>query len=115
MNPLNLQQVKETKEKVSQSEVVDNANNVENKENSNSEYDSEDSDTMFDLSNKKLGNRKESITEENEENDFNQLTHMINQIDLHEDENIVRNPTKTAGVIPSVRSIITYEDPESNF
>ena len=39
---------------------------------------------------------------------------MINQIDLHEDENIVRNPTKTAVMIPSVRSKTTYEDPESN-
>ena len=39
---------------------------------------------------------------------------MINQIDLHEDENIVRNPTKIAGVIPSVRNKITHEDPESN-
>ena len=66
---------------------------------------------MFDLSNKGLGNRREGITEEN---DVNQLTHMINQIDLHEDENIVRNPTKTARVIPSVRTKITYEDPESN-
>ena len=42
---------------------------------------------MFDLSNKRLGNRQENITEENEENDVNQLTHMINQTDLHEDEN----------------------------
>ena len=39
---------------------------------------------------------------------------MINQIDLHEDENIVRNPAKTAGVRPSVRNKITHEDPESN-
>ena len=39
---------------------------------------------------------------------------MINQTDLHEDENTVRNLTKTAGVIPSVRSKTTYENPESN-
>ena len=51
---------------------------------------------MFDLSNKRLGNRQENITEENEESDVNQLTHMINQIDLHEDENIVRNPKKNS-------------------
>ena len=114
VNPYNLQHVKETKEEVSQSEAVDNANNSENKENTNSEHDFEDSDTMFNLSNKRLGNRQESTTEENEENDVNQLTHMINRIDLHEDENIVRNPTKTTGVIPSVRSKITCEDPESN-
>ena len=106
VNPRNLKHVKETKEKVSQSEVVDNANNTENKENNDSEHDFEDSDTMLDLRKKRLGNRKESITEKNEENGVNQLTHMINQIDLHEDENIVRNPTKTAGVIPSVRSKI---------
>ena len=30
------------------------------------------------------------MTEENEENDVNQFTHMINQIDLHEDKNIIR-------------------------
>ena len=111
VNPYNLQHVKETKEEVSQSEVVDNANNSENKENTTSEHDFEDSDTMFNLSNKRLGSRQESTTEEN---DVNQLTHMINQIDLHEDENIVRNLTKTTSVIPSVRSKITYEDPESN-
>ena len=109
MNPCNLQHVKETREEASQSEFVDNANNIENKENSDSEHDFEDSDTIFDLINQRLGNRQESITEENEENDVNQFTHMINQIDLHEDENMVGNPTKT-----SVRSKITYEDPESN-
>ena len=30
------------------------------------------------------------MTKENEENDVNQFTHMINQIDLHEDKNIIR-------------------------
>ena len=34
VNPCNLQHVKEAKEEVSQSEVIDNANNTETKENS---------------------------------------------------------------------------------
>ena len=114
VNPCNLQHVKETKEEVSQSQVSDNTNNTENKENSDLEHDFENLDTMFDLSNKRVGNRRESITEKIEENNVNQVTHMINQIDLHKDGNIVRNPTKTAGVIPSVISKITYEYPESN-
>ena len=70
----------------------------ENKENSDSEHDFEDSDTIFDLSNKRSVSKQECITEENVENDVNHLTHMINQIDLHEAENLLRNSSKTAGV-----------------
>ena len=33
---------------------------------------------MFDLGNQRLGNKQERITEEKEENDVNELTHMIN-------------------------------------
>ena len=74
MDPCNLQLVKETKEECSQSEVVVNTNNIENKENSDSVHDFQDSDTIFDLSNKRLGSRQERMAEENEENDVNQLT-----------------------------------------
>ena len=74
MDPCNLQLVKETKEECSQSEVVVNTNNIENKENSDSVHDFQDSDTMFDLSNKRLSSRQERMAEENEENDVNQLT-----------------------------------------
>lgn len=78
MNPCNLQHVKETKEDVSQPNVVHNANNIENKANIDSEYQFGDSDTMIDLSNKRLGNRQESMTEENEENDVGKFTNMTN-------------------------------------
>ena len=74
VDPCNLQLVKESKEGGNQSEVVVNANNIENKENSDSVHDFQDSDTMFDLSNKRLGSRQERMAEENEENDVNQLT-----------------------------------------
>lgn len=77
VNPCNLQHGKETKE-VSQSKVIDNANNTEKKENCDSEHDFEDLDTMFDLGNQRLGNKQERITEEKEENDVSELTHMIN-------------------------------------
>ena len=86
----------------------------ENKENSDSEHDFEDSDTIFDLSNKRSVSKQECITEENVENDVNHLTHMINQIDLHEAENLVRNSSKTAGVTLSERSKIDHEDPKSD-
>ena len=78
MNPCNLQHLKGTKEEVSQPKVVHNANNIQNKANIDSEYQFGDSDTMIDLSNKRLGKRQESATEENEENDDSKLTHMTN-------------------------------------
>ena len=57
VNLCNLQLVKKTKEEGSQSGVVVNASNIENKESSDSVHDFQDSDTMFGLSNKRLGSR----------------------------------------------------------
>ena len=51
---------------------------------------------------------------EPDENVVDKLADMINQIDLDTDDENNRNPTKLTGVIPSLKSEITYEDPDTN-
>ena len=51
---------------------------------------------------------------EPDENVVDKLADMINQIDLDTDDENNRNLTKLPGVIPSLKSTITYEDPDTN-
>ena len=73
----------------------------------------EDSDANVRLDLQKREN-KENISEEHEEDDFDELAIMINQIDLHTDNSDNDNPTKKIWVVPSLGSKVTSEDPDRN-
>ena len=51
---------------------------------------------------------------EPDENVVDKLADMINQTDFDTDDENNRNLTKLTGVIPSLKSKITYEDPHTN-
>ena len=116
INPCNLQHIKKAKE-VQQPEEVECRSDTESKEKKEIMQNSADLADMIELDNKVMTphNTQECLTdEENEQNTVNELAEMISQIDLLEDDNVNRNPTKAAGVIPSIKSKITYQESESN-
>ena len=72
----------------------------------------EDSDAggvMLDLHERE---NKENISGEDEESYVNELANMINQIYLNTHNSDNDNPTKKIRVVPSLRSKVTYEDPD---
>ena len=96
--------------RVSQGEHREDKNEEENQVNEDSDID----DFIADFQKGRKETSQESVLEEKNVNDVDELTEMINQIDLHTDQVTNTNPTKSSGTVPKVRSKITYEDPDRN-
>ena len=95
---------------VSQGEHREDKNEEENQVNEDSDID----DFIADFQKGRKETSQESVLEEKNVNDVDELTEMINQIDLHTDQVTNTNPTKSSGTVPKVKSKITYEDPDRN-
>ena len=96
--------------RVSQGEHREDKNEEENQVNEDTDID----DFIADFQKGRKETSQESALEEKNVNDVDELTEMINQIDLHTDQVTNTNPTKSSGTVPKVRSKITYEDPDRN-
>ena len=108
INPCNLQLInKPESNENKRDEIISDAITNENQANEDS-----DVDDMMKLQ-KEAPQSQENLAEP-DENVVDKLADMINQIDLDTDDENNRNPTKLTGVIPSLKSKITYEDPDTN-
>ena len=108
VNPCNLQLMNkpegnENKRDETISDVITN----ENQANEDS-----DLDDMMEL--QKDAPQSQKDLAEPDEKVVYRLADMINQIDLDTDDENNQNPTKLMRVIPSLKSKITYEDPDTN-
>ena len=108
VSPCNLQLINKSENNENRSdEIINDVIANENQENEDSDLD----DIMIELK-KEIPQSQENSLETNA-NVVDELADMINQIDLDTDDEKNRNPTKLTGEIPSLKSKITYEDPDT--
>ena len=108
INPCNLQLInKPESNENKRDEIISDVITNENQANKDS-----DVDDMMKLQ-KEAPQSQENLAEP-DENVVDKLADMINQIDLDTDDENNRNLIKLTGVIPSLKSKITYEDPDTN-
>ena len=68
-------------------------------------------DVIIEVDTENVSNKfEEQKDKENKERQVNELTDMISQLELN-NESV--NPTKASGIVPAIKSKVTYEDPDS--
>ena len=68
-------------------------------------------DVIIEVDTENVSNKfEEQKDKESKERQVNELTDMISQLELN-NESV--NPTKASGIVPAIKSKVTYEDPDS--